>query len=377
MGRTRSTRLGLWAVIPPALAGCQVAPAKAWNLQQLHQPDGRPQHEGRIVGDVEFVLERALGALRATGGKFESVEPGAERIEDPLGACFENVLALAGAEPDEKVVALQVASFAWLGVDCTYVLSRERCFLALGELAGTLHLGPEPPPVPAEPATPEEVQAAFEALVATTREVVGAPGLAGDALEQAAGDVLALSLDRAGAVRLLRGVNALLADDERGAVLAPLRELRLVLARRAAELALRAGLADPDGRVRAAAFEGNVRAFAAERGARLRWALLEPMEELENRAILRLRALDFLARYGVPPAPPGEDPETFAREVQAALVEVLREGLGGPEAVAACRALARIRGEPTSLRPEDWLARWRAESAAPSSPAVPVPEESL
>ena len=51
---------------------------------------------------------------------------------------------------------------------------------------------------------------------------------------------------------------------------------------------------------------------------------------------------------------------------QDLLVQVLRQSVDGPHLIYSCRALARIRGEPVTLRPEVWVARWREEQTEPA-----------
>lgn len=340
-----------------------MAPARAWNLDELHTSDGRPRRRGRVQGDLAYFLTQGLGRTNFGGPEFRARQAQEKRIQDPLGKCLQNVLALARCGRDERVAGLQAAAFAWLGVECTYVLSRERCVIALGELALALRLEESPPAPEGDAATAEEVAAALEELVSTLREVVAAPGLAGDSLERVCERLRGLPLDRAGALRLLRATNALLAEGERGAVLAPLRELRLELARRSSALALRAALEDAHGRVRAAALEASLRAFPAERAERLRWAMTEPMETVESRELVSLRALELIASYGLPPPSEGEDPERFQRSWHERLLQVLVAQVDGPHTIAACRALERITGEPGTLLPEVWLARWRAADA--------------
>ncbi len=375
MGRTRSRgRAGAWAILPALLAatGCHLAPVKVWNLEQVHAPDGSPRRRGNLKGDLEYMLSETFRTTNFGGASFQAEAAREEHIEDPFATCLENVLGLAHSSRDERVAGLQVAVFAWLGVDCTYMLSRERCVLELGELAQVLDLASAPLPPSAEPVSPEAVKNSFDELVSTAREVGAAPGLAGDALEQVAERVRALPLDRQGALRLLRATNALLAEGERGAVLAPLRALRLDLARRCTAMGLRAALEDPHGRVRAAALEASLRAFPSERARHLRWAVADPMEGVEARSEVSLRALQLLARYGLPPSG-DEPPAEFERGWREVLLQVLRLQVDGPHSIAACQALAKITGQPATLLPEVWLARWR-DSAAPEAPAQPESE---
>ena len=346
-----------------AASGCQLAPTKVWNLEQVHATDGSPKRRGNLKGDLEYLLGNVFAGSNFGGAEFQAEAQREERIEDPFGTCLENVLALGHCTRDEKVAGLQASAFAWLAVDCTYMLSRERCVLALGDLAQALDLSKAAAPPSGEPTSPEGVKALFDELVSTVRQVVVEPGLAGDSLAQIAGRVRAAPLDRPGALRLLRATSGLLAEGEGGAVLAPLRALRLELARRCTVMALRAAYDDPHGRVRAAALEAGLRAFPSERAQRLRWALVDPMEGVEARGEVSLRALQLLARYGLPVSD-DQTPEELARTWRELLLQVLRMQVDGPHTTAACRALAKVTGQPPTLLPEVWLARWRGNAAA-------------
>lgn len=366
MGRPRSiARASRWALLPAfwVVAGCQLAPVKVWNLEQVHAPDGSPSRRGDLKGDMEFMLDELFTFANFGGTNKQDPVAQEKSIDDPFATCLENVVELGNCRRDEKTAGLQAATFAWLAVECTYVLSRERCVLELGELAQAIELADVPAPPAGEPASPEVVKTSFEELVATVKDVLEAPALAGDSLERVVERVRALPLDRAGAVRLLRGTNTLLAKGEKGAVLAPLRALRLDLARRCTALAVRAALEDQHGRVRAAALEASMRAFPDERAAHLRWALVEPMEGIEDRTEVSLRALQLVARYGLPPG--GDLPQAeHERGWRELLLQVLRMQVDGPHTTAACTALAKVTGQPATLRPEIWLARWRRSPAA-------------
>ena len=206
-------------------------------------------------------------------------------------------------------------------------------------------------------------------------------------LSEACAEVRALVLERQGALRLLRAANALLKGDTGYTALEPLRELRLELAGRCVGLALHLVLADPQGRVRAAGLEACVRSSPAKREELLRWALVGPMPDLPERDELTLRALELIASNGLPPAPAGQDSATreqgwVALLLQAATplsAEVLALSPGRVElsavddgriTLAACRALARVTGRPTSLRPEVWMAWWRESSPGPARQPV-------
>jgi hypothetical protein len=365
MGRPRSSaRPAAW-ILPALLAasGCRSAPVLVWNLEQLHAPDGSPKRRGNLKSELEYVLDDVFTRTNFGGEQFKAEAEKEERIEDPFGSCFENVLALAGCERDEKVAGLQASAFAWLAVDCTYALSRERCVFALGDLAQALDLTKTPPAPAGEPASAEAVKALFDELVSTVRQVVQSPELAGASLEQLAGRVRATPLDREGTLRLLRATSALLEQGENKAVLAPLRELRLDLARSCTTLALRSAYGDSNGRVRAAALEAGLRAFPAERAERLLWAVTDSMEGVEARGEVSLRALELVGRLGLPPSA-DKPPEELERTWREFLLQVLRMQVDGPHTTAACRALARVTGEPPTIRPEVWLARWRESDRA-------------
>jgi hypothetical protein len=364
MGRPRSiARTGAWVLLPALMAasGCHSAPVAVWNLEQVHEPDGSPKRRGNLKGELEYLLGNVLSSSNFGGPEYRAQAEREERIEDPFGTCFENVVRLVHCRRDEKVAGLQASAFAWLGVDCTYVLSRERCVLALGELSQALDVASAAAPPSGETASPEAVKALFDELVAAVGQVK-AQGFG--SLGEVAERVRSTPLDRQGALRMLRATNALLEKGEGGNELAPLRALRLELARRCTVLALNAAYDDPNGLVRAAALESGMRAFPGEREKRLRWAVVDPMEGVEARTEVSLRALQLVAQFGLPEnadAPPDELAKTW-REI---LLQVLRLQVDGPHTVAACHALAKITGQPPTLLPEVWLARWRTSTSPP------------
>lgn len=377
MGLPRSlARVAVPAGLSFLAAACTLAPAKVWNLEQLHESDGTPRRRGNLHGDFEFLLTQAFRKTNFGGPEFQARQSEEKRIKDPLGECLENVLELSEARRDERVAGLQAWAFAWLAVDCTYVLSRERCVLELGGLARDLRV-PDAAPLPEGAAsTPAELEPHFDELLEVVRGVQAAPGLAGSSLADVCAKIRALPLDRNGALRLLRVANHLLQNGEDPPHLQPLRELRNVMAQRCVILALRAALADPSGRVRAAALDSVLIAFPGERAQHLRWAVTDEMKGIEERGLVALRALELVAKNGLPPPPEGVAPEEQRRAWEELLVQVLRLSLEGPHSAAACRALAKITGEPLTLRPEVWIARWQASvpPAPRGAPADPSSE---
>ncbi|MEQ1893954.1 MAG: hypothetical protein ABL998_15545 [Planctomycetota bacterium] len=375
MGLPRS--LVLLAALAAGASSCQLAQAHAFNLAELHDAEGRPARRGTLRSPIGYLFNETLRSSNFRGGAaLDEAEPKEERIEDPLGSCLENVLDLAactrdGGAADEKVLGLQVENFAWLVKDCTYVLTRERCASELGRLV--VWLDPAKAPTPeGTSASAEVVAATFEQLATCVTEVRAAPDMAGTALAERCAALDALVLEREGALRCLRGVNKLLAPGERGAVLAPLRALRLSLARRNLVLGLRAALEDPEGRVRAAALDSAVRAFPAERHALLHGVLATPPEVPEFE-LVTARALALIARYGAPSAPEGVEPARDTAEWVDLCIRILRSALDGPNSTAACAALAKLTGEPPTVMPEVWVARWRAARAAVSAGGGGVP----
>lgn len=363
------------AAVVSVAAGCHIAGAKVWNLEQVHEADGTPKRTGRLRSDISHVVNSFLEQTNFGGADFNKEEE--KKIEDPLGECLENLVELASCKDDRKVVALKAATYSWLAVDDTYALSRERSALELGRVAPKLGVeGPLDLGADAQPATPAEVAVAYDELVTATRECLRVGESASGELREACGKVRGLLLERQGALRLLRAANALLDVDRGQERLRPLRELRLELARRCVGLALHEVLADEHGLVCAAGLQACVRVSAQGRAELLRWALVEPLEGIQHREELALRALALLASYGVPSVPEG-DPAGVEREWTEVLIRILRgelewcQLLGGEAqgrvTVAACRALARITGRPPSLRAETWIAWWRASTDAGAS----------
>ena len=365
--RPRRTCVPVWPglLLLALCAGCRVAGAKMWNLEQVHDPDGSPKRSGRLRSDLSYVFSGFMERSNFGGEDYQAEAQKGKRIDDPQGECLENLIELGKCRADERVAAQQASAYSWLGVECTYVLSRERSLLELGPLAKRLG-GIEPPLAPVEgvaPATPEEVKALYDELVKAVAASAAEPELSAESLAGICRRIDEATLDRAGALRLLRATLGLLDGRERRAALRPVGKLRLSLAKRCVALTLEAGRSDPQGAVRAAALDSGLRALPAKRAELLRWALVEPMDDVADREAVSLRALGFLARYGLPETPAGEDPEHFESAWIELLCQVLRGTDDGPHVVAACKALARITGEPLTLRPEVWLWWWEREQA--------------
>lgn len=108
MGPTRSLLLVALASLASA---CQLAPAHARNLAELHEPDGRHSRRGELKGPLGYLFTETLrrADFRDAAGN-EGAER-EERIDDPPVECLANLLDLAacvrdGEEADEKTLAL-------------------------------------------------------------------------------------------------------------------------------------------------------------------------------------------------------------------------------------------------------------------------------
>jgi len=360
-----------------------VPEAKAWNLDQVHDPDGSPSRFGALMGDVEFRFRQVLGSLSFEGAGipgFGGELAGREgaTIDDPLSVCLENVVELEGLDSERRAtVGLQAELFSWLAVDCTYVLSRERCVLGLGRLARRVEARvPLHPPwsergelevdgsgEALQPAGPAEVAELVRAVVAATDPLLRRGRTEADAANLVATlESLPLErLDRAGARRLLAALNVLVSGRPVDAQpLAPLGRLHDDVVRRLCGLALGEALDDPHPVVRAAALEACVKGSRNAAPVALRMAMSD------SDPLVVSRALELVAELGLPqpeaefPGGPDEYREAWLRMT----VELLQVAFDGPVAIGGCRAMARMTGEPQNLRPEHWVGWWEARLAA-------------
>lgn len=362
-GRSSFLFAGAPVALVLALSSCHLASARAYNLEQLHDPDGTARRVANLHGDLEHLLISGFERSNFGGEDFRRDLGKETRVADPHGKCLANVLALADCRRDERVAVTQAVTFAWLARDCTYVLSRERCVLEIGNVMADLGKGDTPIARPAEPATPAVVTPAIQALIEATRGFLAAPGLGSKALDEAAAALAALPLDRAGALRGARVTQVLLDGREGNPGLQPLRRLRVDLARRCAGQAVLEAREDLAGRVRAAALRVGVRLFPEHRGEWLWAALTERPEGVSDLAEWRLAAVELLARNGLPPADGGGAEHALA-DWNGALVDLLLRQNGGRVSLAVTRALARLNELPREPRPEVWVAWWRARVAA-------------
>jgi len=365
---------GLVCLLLLSGSSCRVAAARVWNLREVHEPSGRPRREARTQSDAAYILQRALRSLSLDDEEDDQGE--LRPIRDPLGTCFSNVIALAECDLEkDRNAGLMAEAFAWLAVDCTYALSRERAARALGPLAVRLEVDKAQAP-PENPAGPAELTRAYETLVLAAAPVVRGEGGSALDVRKACEEIGELLPDRQGTLRLLRAANVLLEEGSGGSALDPLRGLQRSLARRAVAFALHTGMEDPDGRVVGGFLSARLMLPGEDREGLLEWTLASPHEGMVHFEDLALVAVNWIARNGLPPQRlrgdgQGLTNETVRRERWVeAFIQMLGE-VQGPLLPACSRALAKLTGRPASLRPEEWLAWWNWErpgaAAAPTS----------
>ncbi len=345
-------------------SGCKVAEARMWNLREVHEPNGRPRRKAKTQSDAAYLMERTLRTLEL--GANESAKAEEKPLADPLGTCFSNLVALSECDATKDMsAALMAEGFAWLAIDCTYALSRDRAARAMGPLAARLKVDKALPP-PAEPAATDDITTAYQTLVVAAGPIVR--GERGSSLDvrDAALAIGALQPDRAGTLRLLKATNVLLEEGGKKSALDPLRGLQRSLAKRALALALHEGMDDEDGRVVAAILNSRLMLEGENKEKLLEWTLATPHEGLRNSPELALEAIEWIAANGLPAQVPQEDGslalDEGARNERwtGAFIQMLGEVQG--QLVPACsRALARLTGHPATIRPEEWLAWWRWE----------------
>ena len=409
---TRVARAGAWrrccgaGALALLAAGCNVPGARIHNLKELHEDTGRHARSGNLVGAFEYYV--LIGAGDLFGDRLANPGEGnSETFSNPLKSCLGNINALSRIETDDRrVTAAQVAMLSWLAIDDPWKLSREAAVRALGDHGARLGVT-VPPPRQVEPVGVDEVRRALTELVSAVRtsgplvpvELPPAesspaepspagPSPAGPSkgkrgaerplavtaqLDAACARIEGLDLDRAGALRLLRGVGALAtalpqSDARNRRLLVTLEGLQA----RCVSESLLAALKDSaprnlgtgasgwgSERVRAAAVTACVKAFGDDALGELLLQLNDERADAVVRAILVA-----VAKRGFPEPPAAvseqERPLWIQRWTDLILLHAY-DSPSGPVRVAAMRALSRISGgELDSLREEDWQA-WRRE----------------
>ncbi|MCK6446210.1 MAG: hypothetical protein L6Q99_07445 [Planctomycetes bacterium] len=353
------------------LASCNIPGRRAYNLDELHEANGRHKHRAALVGDVEFVMREGFGGiLRGMGKSLEAKEP--SKVEDPTEACLENLLGLLGGNSrDPDVAAIQVELCLRLVANDPWQLSRERAAVGLGRAGERMRLADRPERTPgAKVVTADELGDLLARFVqAVTRQIAqGDAAGARPQFEALCAEARANEYDAQGLPRILRGVRLL--DARLGRDVPAIRELSLELQARAIEQGLALALADEAPVVAAAATWAGRRAFGD------RWCerVIARVRETVPPAELLIAYARECARRGLPSGEAGETSIEIFLSLSGGHAD-------GRVRMAAMQALTTASGgEVVSLREEDWLA-WQRErdarsasgSAAPKKPADPGP----
>jgi len=355
----RSICLLLLALAP----ACKVVDARAYNVRELHEEDGRHKRIAVQMSDFEYVFRFGFaGLIQRDSEQTTAKEP--ERIKDPLSVCVDNLQALSECDSsDTKIGAIQIETYARLAALDPWQISRQYCLHELGKAGERLKLAEHPwvePVVPA--ATPEAVRDALSGLM----QALARPeaGISLPELQPACAAMTALNLDLDGARRALSAAALLLErQGRRSPNRVELGRLVLELERRVIHLSLARGASDASPYVRAAAVEASVRALGSERLAReiLRLGREDEAEEVHLMvlALLRVRGLPQTS------IETGTDPAQSQREGQLELLYDIAVGHPADRVrVSAMSTLGAVSGAGfRSLREEDWETWWEGRNA--------------
>lgn len=348
--------------------------AKAWNLDQLHDAEGRHKYSAALESDIEYLLRHEVAGLLKSGSALVAKDP--SHVENPSLRCLETLVELGEANAkDPRARALQVAWSTRLAASDPAALSRERAVLILGELGARLEVGrPAALPAGAVVASVDDVTTRATALVRAVRALVDPASLKGESapsIDEACNALESLQYDIDGARRVIEAVSQL--GGLRG-LDRPARErlerTALDLERRAVRQGLALSFKDRDPLVRAAAVEAAVSCAGIE----VLDSMLQQLDR-EPSPIVVVRVLEMLHQRGLPPPP---------KELGASQAPAWREGQLGaiyqlllvrPQSdihVAAMQVLSKFAGAGfESLREEDWQAWWTRRRA----PLVPAPSD--
>ncbi|MFT5079491.1 MAG: hypothetical protein ACJAZ8_001552 [Planctomycetota bacterium] len=371
MNASHKTRLMAAIVCCGLFGACQIPRAKLANLHEVHSPSGQVSYRGRVQNDLEYALTRAFqgGSIRIEG--LADFGTGEVTIEDPLGECLDNQLALAGLDSSDSLVAgFQVEAFGWLSVDDQYVLGRERAMLELGKHA--IRLGVEGPAAAPEDAATAELlspllaglaKAGLGALPAAVAEL-GVDLLAvteSEDLAAAMAAVREVPLDRNGALRVLAVCNVLIErsselEESNASTLEELGKLQEDMQRIVVSQALGSGMDDPAPEVRRA----TLQAFLDLPGG-IPLGLMNVFATDPDKQVVAT-ALGWVAANGLP-APKAGTTDTDAELLRLSWIDFLigqSQSAHGIVSAKACAALSTVSdADFTSMRAEDWTAWWR------------------
>ncbi|MBI5431978.1 MAG: hypothetical protein HZA52_04005 [Planctomycetes bacterium] len=369
----------LAAALAAALGGgCNIPGARVYNLDELHDANGRHKYRAALVGDAEFLLREGFGGvLRGMGSSVQDKDP--SKVEDPTEACVENLVGLLSADPhDPDIAAMQVELATRIVLTDVWRLSRERAAIGLGRAGERMGLASLPERVPGSTvANAEQLSDLLARFVkAVTPYVAGGDrDAARQELVALAAEARAFEYDAAGLPRALRGVRLL--ASRLGRDIGELRELSLDLQARAIRQGLEHALDDEDPFVAAAATWAGRRAFGDAWCTRV----LARIRRGDAPPELLIAYADDLARRGAPADRAGGAADHAGGsagdapgEVSLRLLYELSGGhVDGRVRLAAMQALTAITGAArTSLREEDWQ-EWWFERQAASASAEPAP----
>ncbi len=374
MIHVRSTRvpraLGARAAIGAALSSlallgsCRAVDARAWNLDQLHDSEGRHHYRAALEGRVEYFFRHVLATMIA-GTKASLAQKSPGEVDDPSGACLGELLELEKLDASDRYTRARTIEWcARLAVEDRATLSRERALYALARAAAPLgRFLPIALPKDRTPAGAEAVGHALSTLVNSARPVLGLAAWDETAradFEASLALVRGLDLDLAGARRALR-VGCDLAE-RAGWTNGRTRGLTALveeLERTCVSRSIARALADDEPVVQSAAIEASE--SVAGRGV-LAGLLFQGAQQVRTPPLVLERILARLAQGGLvrEAAEPGAPPPAELVEQQLdALCHIAVQREEPEVRVAAMLTLSAVSGAGfQSLREEDWKAWW-------------------
>lgn len=338
---------------------------RAYNLEQLHQPDHDHRHVAHLMGDVQFMMKR--GVMGFQPGRHIYDENQLKKVDDPSIECHAELISLCEFSPDDPATSsLQVEWCVRLAVQDPWRLSRERALYELGRAATRLQVGVPQGIDPKKVSSVDQVVSAITLLIRAYRPSVERSEKSmtpeeWDALEQAVAGVRALTLDLEGGRRTLKAINALISPAKKhGRVRGMLDPLALELQKTLVSQAINAALNDPLPAVRAAAIWVAVQSGGDVVLAQSLTQLGPQTSEEVIKVVMRM-----VESYGLPDESPelsGEIYERARMQWIAIIVEFATNHPDGEVRVRCMRALREVSGgELDSLREEDWQKWWKHE----------------
>jgi len=339
---------------------------RAYNLEQLHQPDHHHRHLAHQTGDIEYLMKRGMSSF--TPGLHVYDENKVKKIDDPSIECLAELISLCEFNSNNpRTSSMQVEWCVRIAVEDAWRLSRERALLELGRAAQRLDVGvPQPLGPDEEASTVDDVVAAITLMIRAYRPMLERSEKKitpeeWTALEDAVAGVRALTLDLDAGRRTLRAVNALLGPAKRKKrTRGYLDPLALDLQRRLVSLAINAALNDPLPAVRGAAIHAAV---VSGGDLVLAQSLTQLSAQTSEEVIISV--MRIIEVRGLPEETNELSGERFERarhQWLAIMIEFATSHPAGEVRVRCMRALREVTGSGvTSLREEDWHDWWVSE----------------